>query len=65
MDYALAKSMKWVLAFRRLVRAASGDSLKTMQQLYCAVAIPKLTYTADVWYTPITRRREKAAVQYA
>ena len=24
-----------------------------MRQMFIAVAIPKLAYTADVWYTPI------------
>jgi hypothetical protein len=27
-----------------------------MRQLYAAVAIPKFTYAADVWFTPIQRQ---------
>ena len=27
-----------------------------MRQLYNAVAIPKMTYAADVWYTPVNKR---------
>ena len=31
-----------------------------MRQLYCAVAIPKFTYAADVWYVPVMRRPQQA-----
>ena len=27
-----------------------------MRQLYCAVAIPKMMYAIDVWYTPVHTR---------
>ena len=27
-----------------------------MRQLYCVVAIPKMTYAIDVWYTPVHTR---------
>jgi len=27
-----------------------------MHQLYSAVAVPKLTYVADVWYTPVHKQ---------
>ena len=30
-----------------------GVGLKLMRQLYGAVAVPKLTYTIDMWYTPL------------
>ena len=26
-----------------------------MRQLYCTVGVPRFTYAADVWYTPVTR----------
>ncbi len=51
-DYALAKAAKWTLAFRQLARPASGIKLQLMQQMYNAVAVPKITYVADMWYTP-------------
>ena len=33
-----------------------------MRLLYCTVAIPKFTYAADVWYTPVQKKegRKKA-----
>jgi hypothetical protein len=52
-DYAIAKAAKWTLAFRRLARPAAGIRPKLMRQLYNSVTMPKMTYTADVWYTPI------------
>ena len=26
-----------------------------MRQLYCAVAVPRFTYAADIWYAPVSR----------
>ena len=59
-DYALSKAAKWTLAFRRLARPTSGVNLRLMRQMYSAVAIPKVVYAADVWYTP-TRKKEGAS----
>jgi hypothetical protein len=36
-------------------KAIHGVSAKLMQQLYMAVAIPKMTYGAEVWYTPLIK----------
>ena len=58
-DFALTKAAKWTSAFRRLARPSTGVSLRLMRQMYCAVALPKMTYAADVWYTP-TRKKEGA-----
>ena len=55
-DYALAKATKWTLAFRRLARPATGVNLQLMHQMYCAVALPKMMYAAEVWYTPMHKR---------
>ena len=52
-DSMLAKATKWLLVHRRLARPRSGANLKAMHQLYCAVAILKMTYVIEVWYTPI------------
>ena len=49
---AAAKATKWVLLFRRLTRVSTGTSANLMRRLYLGVAIPKMTYGADVWYTP-------------
>ena len=55
-DYALGKASKWMLAFRRLARMASGVNLRLMWRLYHAVTILKMTYAVDVWYTPLHRK---------
>lgn len=49
---ALAKGTKWILMFRRLTKVSTGIHPKLMRQMYQAVALPKMIYAADVWYTP-------------
>jgi ribonuclease HI len=49
---AIANATSWILQFRRLTKPYTGVSAKLMRQLYMAVAIPKMTYGAEVWYTP-------------
>ena len=49
---AIANATKWLLQYRRLTRPLSGTSAKLMRQLYVAVALPKITYGLDIWYTP-------------
>jgi hypothetical protein len=49
---AMANATKWILQFRRLTRPSTGVGAKLMRQLYLAVALPKITYGVDVWYTP-------------
>jgi ribonuclease HI/exonuclease III len=49
---ATANATKWLLQFRRLTRPTTGVSSKLMRRLYLAVALPKITYGLDVWYSP-------------
>lgn len=56
---AIAKATKWTLLFRRLTKVASGLSAKLMRRLYITVAIPKMTYGLDVWYTPPSKPEGK------
>lgn len=49
---AIAKATKWILLFKRLTKPSTGLKPKLMRQMYQSVAIPKLTYAADVWYRP-------------
>jgi hypothetical protein len=49
---AIAKATKWVLLYRRLTRPSFGLSAKFMRRLYITIAISKMTYGLDVWYTP-------------
>lgn len=53
---AIANTTKWLLQFRRLTRPSSGTCSKLMRQLYLAVALPKITYSLDIWYTPPNKR---------
>jgi hypothetical protein len=41
----------WINLVRRLARTTTGISAKGMRQLYTAIAIPKMSYAAEVWYT--------------
>ena len=52
---ATANATKWIMQYRRLTKVNSGVSSKLMRQLYLAVALPKITYGLDVWYTPPTK----------
>ena len=52
---ATANATKWLLQFRRLTKTSTGVKPKLMRQLYLAVALPKITYGIDVWYTPPTK----------
>ena len=49
---ATANATKWILQFRRLTKITTGVNNKLMRQLYLAVALPKINYGVDVWYTP-------------
>ena len=51
----VATATKWIMQFRRLTRISTGISIRLMRRLYIAVALPKMTYTLDVWYTPPTK----------
>jgi ribonuclease HI len=54
-EKAVAKAVKWTLLARRLSKPSTGVRATYMRQLYCAVAIPKFTYAADIWFTPVHR----------
>lgn len=64
---AIAKATKWTLLFRRLTKPSFGLSARFMRRLYITVAIPKMTYGLDVWYTPphkqVGRRRNSGSVK--
>ena len=53
----IAKALKWVLAFWRLARPSTGICPHLMRQLFNTVAVPKMAYAADVWYTPVSKRQ--------
>jgi hypothetical protein len=54
----IAKGERYVNALRRLTRYAIGLKTQYVRQLYLTVAIPKLTYGLDVWYTPPKKKAD-------
>ena len=53
--FCLTNATNWLLQFQRLLKPSTGVSTKLMRQLYLAVALPKITYGIDIWYTPPTK----------
>jgi ribonuclease HI/endonuclease/exonuclease/phosphatase family metal-dependent hydrolase len=51
----IANATKWLLQYRRLTKPSTGVSARLMRRLYVSVAIPKITYGVDTWYTPPTK----------
>ena len=47
-------------SFLQTRQACQQGNMRLMRQMYSAVTIPKVAYTADVWYTPI-RKKEGAS----
>lgn len=54
----------WVNLVRRLSRTSTGISAKGMRQLYISIAIPKMSYAADVWYTLPHKPNENAKKRF-
>ena len=52
-NYAIGKGTAYTLQLYRLATASKGLPLMLMCQLYTSVAIPKLLYAIDVWFTPL------------
>lgn len=55
-EHAATKGIKWVALFSRLSRTKSGINAGLMRHLYRAVGIPKVTYAAEIWYTPPSKK---------
>src|SRR5258706_10749384 len=51
------KAIKWTTAFKRFTKAASGIRMNEAHKLYNAVAVPKITYAADLWFRPKILRK--------
>jgi hypothetical protein len=54
-DNATARGLAYVLQLHCLSTSAKGIPLRLMRQLYQAVAIPKMLYAADLWFSPMYR----------
>ena len=53
---AIDKGAKWTSQIRRIVRIGWGITPKYVRKLYIGVALPKILYVAEVWYTPLHDR---------
>ena len=51
------KAIKWTTAFKRFTKAAAGIRMNEARKLYNAVAVPKITYAADLWFRPKISRK--------
>jgi len=51
----VASATKWIMQLRWLTKISTGINAKLLRQLYISVAIPKMTYALDLWYTPPTK----------
>ena len=51
-EKVIDNATKWVLQCRRLAKTDTGLSPYHMRRLYMTVAIPKMTYGAEIWYSP-------------
>jgi ribonuclease HI len=51
---ALAKGMSWAGQLHRIAKASYGVTPSLARKLYQAVAVPRFTYAADVWFQPVT-----------
>jgi len=56
---AMAKATSYIMMFRRLTRTNLGIRPRLMHLLYISVAVPKMTYTLDVWYVPPHKKEGK------
>lgn len=54
-EKAAAKGSKYVAQLSRLARTTKGLRAKHVRRLYIAVAAPKMTYAADVWFKPVRK----------
>src|SRR6266481_6313096 len=59
-ESVVAKATNWTLCFRCLARPVMGVKPSLMCQLFQAVAVPRFTYAADIWFTPVCRHPDDA-----
>ena len=60
---------RWVNLIRCIAKTTSRLSSKALHQLFLAVAISKMTYATDIWYSPPykpnpTLKRNQGSVKY-
>jgi hypothetical protein len=50
----IANATRWTNQFSRLGKIATGIPPHKLRRLYLSVAIPKITYAADIWFKPVS-----------
>ena len=61
--YAITKGASHAMLLRCLSSPSHGISAKLIRQLYQAVAIPKMTYAASVWFKPMYNAGSRTTVR--
>ncbi|KEP45790.1 putative reverse transcriptase from transposon X-element protein, partial [Rhizoctonia solani 123E] len=67
-DKAMAKGQQWAGQLNRLARMSYGTSAQTARRLYLSIAVPRFTYAADIWFTPVSAtpgKRKSGSVGFA
>ena len=59
-ERAARSAETWINLVRRLARTSTGISAKGMRQLYLSIAIPRMSYAAEVWFTLPHKRNEQS-----
>jgi hypothetical protein len=57
---AVSKGTAWVSQLTRLAKMSYGASPRVVRQLYLSIAVPRFTYAADIWYSPVTPKGTSA-----
>ncbi|KAL4248334.1 hypothetical protein ABKN59_008069, partial [Abortiporus biennis] len=52
----IANATWWSSQIYRMARVNKGLASRHLRRLYLTVAVPRFTYAADIWYTPIHSR---------
>ncbi|QRV96882.1 Reverse transcriptase from transposon X-element protein [Ceratobasidium sp. AG-Ba] len=60
---AVASGTAWAGQIKRVARINHGFSTHAMRRLHQCVLIPRISYAADVWFTPITRSKKKPVAE--
>jgi hypothetical protein len=50
----IATAAQWTTQISRLARTTTGLPPIMLRCLYLAVALPRITYAADIWFTPVS-----------
>ena len=51
-NLVLSRAVNWTNLFRRLVKTTRGLSFHSAKTIYNAVAVARINYACDVWYSP-------------